>query len=197
MGVKLKLFNRARHLVTKFCQNNGLNIPEMSIAEFWVFNECAYYREDRIVVCLAKCASPCTDSQARNWNWPGNTVDREPLGVVCHELGHHVDYNAGKRRGAYSSEYSEMVMEHANEKPISSYAPNPAEWFAEMFRLFMLNPKLLQLLRPHTYSLLKADWRHTSTLSWQLPIRKYEKLIGYPVPPRVMKSIQNKIEKVN
>jgi hypothetical protein len=69
---------------------------------------------------------------------------------VQHELGHHVDVlrAARDRTGATSAS---ACAARSGEKAITSYCPNDAEWFAEMFRVFVTNPDLLRLVRPRTY----------------------------------------------
>ena len=195
---KQELFDKGRLLVTQFCNMNGL--PSLEITSItrdeWYVSACAFYRpftklkkQPYIHICLQECASPAQENQIRNWNWPGNTVDREPYGVLAHEAGHHLDWYMGTKKGSYFSEYSTKVMLETQEKPISSYCPNPAEWFAEMARLFITNAPLLKLLRPITYERLSSDGFISpcpSLEDWRA------NLLGTP-PARIVKSINNKI----
>lgn len=181
--VKTELFNRGVERVTKFCQVNSLLLPSIESvpSERWRVGACAYYRKDTIKICLAECAFPCTQNQVRNWNWPGSSVDREPYGVLCHELGHHVDLYSGIQGWAYSSEFSETMMKASGEKKLTNYCPNPAEWFAEMFRLYVTNHALLQLIRPKTWKLLRERWKPVSHKNWIIEL-------GADCPKRIIES---------
>lgn len=184
--------------VTRFCMANKIPIPTIRPVSLssWVVDACAFYRPDEeryrkwshagISICIEKCASAATQEQNRNWNWPAGITDRTPYGVLCHELGHHCDYLAGEKKWSYGSEYSTDVMEKSGERSITSYDPNPAEWFAEMFRLFVTNHMLLHLIRPKTWDILVQRWKPVSR-------DDYLKQLG-KVPPRILKSIHNKMK---
>lgn len=139
-------------LVENWCAANRLPAPELRIqtrAEF-LFRDrtCAYYRPSYVAICPELCARPGTAGRA--WSWPGYVVDRTPHGVVCHELGHHVDWLSGNVRGHYWSDYSATLRAKTKERPLTGYCDNDAEWFAEIFRLFVTNPDLLSRVRPKT-----------------------------------------------
>lgn len=197
--------------VEEFCSVNGIDSPSVTVVprSGWDFGACAYYRpnDDRtkrilslggkdglgarghsvqINVCLELCGSPCTDSQSRNWTWPGSVTDREPYGVVCHELGHHCDWLTGDRKGSYYSEYCEWVKSESGESGLTSYAnENPAEWFAEAFRLFVTNHGLLKAVRPRTYRVLSEKWLPVGTSDWRA-------VLGSNVPPKILQTLINK-----
>lgn len=184
--------------VISFCGRNDISLPMINdVPSYqWVVDACAFYRPDTegnkkrgyagINICLNKCASPATEEQVRNWNWPGSTTDREPFGVLCHELGHHCDWVTGEKKWTYGSEYCQQVMSDSGEPPITSYAENPAEWFAEMFRLFVTNHALLLLLRPKTWKLLTERFQPVSSNDWE-----YE--LGSNVPKRILNNLKKKI----
>lgn len=167
---------------------------------------CAYYRPDTIGnrarqgytggeccyginLCTVLCQVPCVEAAVRNWSWPGNAVDREPYGVMCHELWHHVDWCTGESKGRYFSDYCEQVAAKAGGEPgITSYADtNPAEYLAEAGRLFTTNPDLLRLLRPKTYGILASRWKRITAADWR-------QALGANVPNRVVKALINKIK---
>lgn len=178
--------------VHRFCAANGL--PRPSIREVdktdWAFAPtCAYYRPDEgVKICLPLCARPATEAPSRNWNWPGSTTDREPYGVICHELGHHLDWLLGEKKGAYYSDFSLDVMQESGEKPITSYAPSPAEWFAEIARLFVTNHALLRELRPKAYAIIRERLIPVSDDDWV-------KELGPKVPQRIVTNLQKKIRR--
>lgn len=188
--------------VNSFCKLNGL--PECPVTavpdELWVVNACAFYRPDTEIerkhrlkghgpcvnVSIERCQRPAGEVMSRNWSWPGSTVDRTPFGVVCHELGHHADYHTGQRKGRYYSEYCEECKARAGEPGLTSYAEeNPAEWFAEAFRLFVTNPDLLRYVRPETYTVLREKFKPVVYAGWRVAL-------GSNVPQRVVKSLLNK-----
>lgn len=186
---KYSLSERGRERMELFCETNEIDPPKLTIdlfgptSEFHTFDTCGYYRKSHIHVCPVKCANVATEAQVRNWNWPGSTTDREPFGVICHELGHHCDWLSGSTKYKYSSEYSVEVMKRSGEKPITSYCPNPAEWFAEMFRVFVTNAALLKIVRPKTYSVLLESWMPVSSSDWR-------KELGGNVPDRILKNLE-------
>lgn len=185
---KNKLYRNGVDHVARFCEANQIVIPKIQAVpkNKWRVNACAFYRKNYIQICLEACARPCSNYDVRNWNWPGSSIDREPFGVLCHELGHHCDYWAGGLRWDYGSEYSTEVMKKSGEKPLTTYCPNSAEWFAEHFRLFVSNHALLQVLRPRTHALLRERWTPITGDDWV-------KEMGTNVPDRVLKSQRNKI----
>lgn len=172
-----------------FCKANSIAVPKV-MPEYeggaWHFDACAYYRPTTIYISVGKCAMVAKDGQVRNWNWPGSTTDRTPYGVICHELGHHCDVVASSEKHSYSGNYSRDMFRSAMESPITGYAPNPAEWFAEMFRLFVTNAGLLKAIRPRTYDLLCKCWKPVSNPNW---IQE----LGSNVLPRIVKAMKNKV----
>jgi hypothetical protein len=141
----------------RFCEANGLPVPGVveHQASSWRFQVCAYYRRGVVHVCLEKCAA--VGLEGRAWSYPGYAVDRTPYGVVLHELGHHVDVlmaPAGTKASAYWSDHSTALRNASGEPALTTYCENDAEWFAEIFRLFVANPDLLRSTHPRTYGLL-------------------------------------------
>ena len=182
-------FSRGYSLIQKFCLRNRVDCPEVTPFQFeeWYFDACAYYRPDPgICICISKCQNPCSEFNSRNWSWPGNTVDRTPYGVLAHELGHHFDRETGDNKFSYFSEFGREVLEKSQEPKLTNYCPNLAEWFAEMFRLFVTNPSLLSKLRPTTFSILVKRWKPLAHLDWRYSL-------GSNCPARVIKSIRNKL----
>lgn len=171
-----------------FCQTNGLAVPKVTYETDWHFSACAYYRPTYIKINLELCGTPAKPEQVRNWSWPGSTVDREPYGVICHELGHHADWSRSNQKHSYSGDYGESVCRASGERPLTGYCPNSAEWFAEMFRLFVTNHDLLRLVRPKTHDILCRDWVPVSDPNWRIEL-------GEGVPARIVKSQENKFYK--
>lgn len=196
---KQELLELGRTRLKEICETNSLPVPPINVISKadWPFGVCAFYRPDTgatrkwaqpgISICLEKCQTPMLNSKGQNWTWPGYTVDREPYGVIMHECGHHFDWHAGKKKGSYYSEFSSEVMEQSGEEKLTNYCDNPAEWWAEMFRLFGTNPGLLKVLRPKTYAIILGKWEPVGEMKWM-------KALGDNVPARNVIAIENKIK---
>lgn len=164
---KAELLDRGIKHAVRFCVANGLEIPAFEIVNHdWPFGCCAYYRPGKVVVHPPHCAVVGLSGQA--WSFPGWTVDRTPYGVVAHEIGHHADYStATKTRGKYFSNFSREVRAQSGEPKLTNYCENDAEWFAEIFRLFITNPDLLRIIRPKTFEILSLYFVPVETRSWR------------------------------
>ena len=166
---KEQLFVKGLDLLGKFREiNPGIGTPDVYVNHSrWPFSACAYYRPTYIKINLKKCAPLGTGGAS--WSWPGYVIDRTPYGVLAHELGHHTDCVLGgvKSRTAYSSEFSAAMRRETGEPKLTNYCPNDAEWFAEIFRLFVTNPSLLSELRPRSYKyILDAGVRPVIERGW-------------------------------
>lgn len=154
-------------LIDKFCIANGLEpVPvDVRAPRDWHFSPCAYYRPTEIHICVERCAAPGMAGMA--WSWPGYVIDRTPYGVLAHELGHHVDVTRSRIKGAYFGDFSQQLRVETGEPKLTNYCPNDAEWFAELFRLYVTNPDLLSLLRPRTYAALRAKFEPVVQDPWR------------------------------
>lgn len=190
---KQTLYRLGVDRIYHFCKVNVIPAPtvEQCVPDKWIVGACAYYRERiGIRICIERCAKPASEPVYRNWNWPGSTTDREPYGVLAHELGHHCDVYMGHKLGlmcrAYMSAYSMVLRQYCKEPPITSYCDNDGEWFAEMFRLFVTNHALLKLLRPRTHARLIQDWKPVSAPNWETEL-------GSNCPARIIEVLRKKI----
>lgn len=187
-----ELFNMGVSLVVDFCVLNDLPIPMVRPVPtyLWSVGACAYYRpgeDEGIWICVQECQRPTGKTPSRNWSWPGHITDRTPYGVIAHELGHHVDWLFSEVKGLYYGDFSERLMKYTKEKPITSYAPNHAEWFAEMFRLFCTNPNLLKSLRPKTYEGIAEKVKPLYTENW-------DDRLGSNCPPHIVSAARKKLK---
>lgn len=184
-----KLLERGARMAAWFCNENVLEVPSITSVDRadWHFAACAYYRPDGIKICLHHCGCPCGEEQSRNWTWPASTTDREPYGVIAHELGHHLDYLVSESKGNYGGNFSINLRKITKEPPLTSYCDNDWEWFAEIARLFITNHALLALLRPKTHAILVKKFKPISGDDWRAPL-------GSNCPDRVLKSVCNKIK---
>lgn len=185
---KQALYDQGVDLLWTFCEANALKVPEVKreSPQGWPFGVCAYYRADRISICVEKCAAIGTAGMA--WSYPGHSTDRTPYGVIAHELGHHVDLTRSIRKDRYRGDFSLAMRARCVEAPLTSYCPDDGEWFAEMFRLFVTNPDLLHQLRPRTFAdLLGMGFVPVFDDPW------YSRLAA--APERTVQSIVNKLAK--
>jgi hypothetical protein len=183
---KRSMIGRGIQLMAQFCKANGLDMPDVREADTkkWPFGVCAYYRPQTITIALEKCAG--IGYAGMQWSFPGHSVDRTPYGVIQHELGHHVDWLRSENKGRYNGDFSIDMRKRCCEPPLTSYCPDDAEWFAEMFRLFVTNPDLLSKLRPRTHAFLIERFNPVFSDGWR------ERLAG--APDRTILSIERKLE---
>jgi len=152
--IKEILFDKSLFLLNKFCEINNINPPSIKLIDSFTKGNCGQYfpKRNHISLALKKCAHIGTIG--RKWSYPGHVIDRTPYGVLQHEFGHHIDHKF-------------RLFKYQIEKPITSYAPNRGEWFAEMFRLFQTNPDLLSKIRPKTHKILISNFKPVIKSSWR------------------------------
>ncbi len=177
-----ELLQKGQRHISDWCASNGILAPDVEIQSGEsIFGVCAYYRSNRIFIWTESCAR--IGRVGRQWSYPGYVVDRTPYGVLAHELAHHVDSASGAAGGSLSHAWFSLT----GAEPLTSYAPNTNEWFAEIFRLFVTNPDLLSLLRPHCYQLMNTKWKSVETRPWEVVLQGAERNIN---------AARNKIKRV-
>lgn len=151
-----ELFEFGQKLTRKFLAVNGLPPPgiirDRSLGVkpkgSYGCGVCIYPREPergtKIVVFAAACARPSV-GYAMKWSFPGYVIDRTPVGVLSHEIGHHCDFVLG---------VPSKDMPKKGRK-VSGYEPNSMEMWAESMRLFILNPDLLSRYSPERYEYIR------------------------------------------
>jgi hypothetical protein len=139
---RAELMERGQQRVLDFCEQNAWRSPVLKTQlPGRLRGACGLYDRGTLYVEESLCARPGYGGRA--WSWPGYLIDRTPYGVWAHELGHYADELLG--------DVSRGVLADVQDEPLTSYCPNPMEWWAELFRLFVTNPSLLRLVRPRTY----------------------------------------------
>lgn len=140
---------------TKFCTTNG---HQMCHVEFdpsapkdaRALQKGFYYTHDRhILLYYNRCYVP----NARGKTWPGFSHDLTVLGVLAHETGHYVNDLLG-----WDAVPKKMYDLRMRELASTPYAmKDPHEDFAEACGLFIVNPSLLEKLRPRRHEFLTND----------------------------------------
>lgn len=111
------------------------------------------------------------------------------MGVVAHELGHHVQETmtaAGTATPAHGEQWRELIQRY--RKQMSGYEPVPSEAMSETMRLFILNPDLLRRAIFPRYEFLvdelglkpseKRGWREVLGAAHPTYIAAAERWIG-------------------
>ena len=175
-------------LAERFCVDNMFPMPEVVTPEVWKHpRTCGYYRKGVIHVRLPLCAT--VGRAGRSWSWPGYPVDRTPYGVVLHEFGHHVDFTLSGVKKKYAGDFGVVLCLASGERALTGYAPNEAEWFAEIFKLYLSNPDLLRQLRPKAFAGLSSLFKAPITTGWR------ETLEAMDAPVRTIAAARNRIHK--
>jgi hypothetical protein len=113
------------------------------------------YSKGYVFVNVPVTAAPVQNPSMRNWSWPGWKIDRTAVGVVAHEVGHHVgELLADKLTTLELCKSRTEWLQCIKGKKVSGYEPVPEEAAAESMRLFILNPDLLRKAIPRRYYFL-------------------------------------------
>jgi hypothetical protein len=164
---KNQLADMGLAIASRFCEiNTNISSPtfrlyrdpyDVEVKKIKAVGTCGYYRRGVIHIAIPACAH-----NNPSYSWPGFISDRTPYGVIQHELGHHVDEimsGLDVYRNKPGNFFSDKIREQSGEKPITSYSPNTMEWFAEIFRLFVTNPLLLERIRPKAYKAIAEHFK--------------------------------------
>jgi hypothetical protein len=130
--------------IIEFCNINNITPPKIKDSKD---NSCyGYYifGKDSIYINLKLCRVP-VKKPGFSWSYTGYKADLTPAGVCAHEFGHYLDS---------FMKYPSKSFTGNGEPSVSSYEPNKSESFAEMIKLFILNPDLLRVGRPKRWEFL-------------------------------------------
>lgn len=159
---KRLLYAEGLDLCARFGEANQIQAPSYrdKVTGWGTWAKFGFYHRGVITVDVAACRLPSLSPYS--WTWPRYKADLTPLGVVCHEYGHHVA--AVFRERAVLA--PKVRLARAKEKPLTSYEPNLSETFAESFRLFLTNPTLLAGLRPLRFAALRSHLVPVEERDW-------------------------------
>lgn len=165
---KLLSYAQGVKLAMEFCDVNGLphamiqskKAPKRQTGKH---STAGYYSPERKVIqvfperCVVAMNSPY------QWTWPGYFADMTCLGVMLHELGHHVHFTHELSQQQHpwtlqiKSSWKPIALLYSRdvkpfEKPVTSYgATNASEGIAEAMKVYVSNPTLLLALFPFHY----------------------------------------------
>ncbi len=150
--------------LNRFPEPDRLDLDRESAGSFleraWLGVHSSKKGVSRIAVAAEDCDFSCRFDTPTGMliQAPGSFEDHSALGVLCHEVGHHVDYALNPR--AYSrSKVSGFSVAIDDEDEVSRGEFNVHESFAEAIRLFITNPDLLRLGRPIRWEQLVVNLR--------------------------------------
>lgn len=147
---KLDLYNRGVRVSRLFLKLNRIGPVAYGTFESKgkAWNLYGFYRDAKIHVNVKKSLVP-VKTPGFSWTYPGYKADLTAYGIVAHETGHYI---ADYQQMGFSRKMGTCLI--GSEPPVSSYAPNEDEDFAEAIKLFITNPDLLQCGRPERYHYL-------------------------------------------
>jgi hypothetical protein len=133
-----------KSIVEAFCDFNEIKVPAFVEDNKLNANGMYYWGKHRLLYNIKRCRTPI-NVPGFAWSYTGYKSDMTVAGVLAHEFGHYIDdihKNPSKR----------IKKAIGTESCVTSYEPNLYEIFAEAFRVFVLNPNLLQIGRPRRYN---------------------------------------------
>lgn len=163
---KQDLYKLTCEQINQFCELNLMTPPKIKIA---ICRNYGYYQPDsnggyiglNIKAARLPVFSPTT---GRFQSFTGNKTDRTVAGVLAHEFGHYIDMGVRKHLNLRGQFRALIGVENS----VSSYDIIEVERVAEAFRLFILNPQLLQQGRPKAYAILFNHFAPVHNLPWRL-----------------------------
>ena len=147
MDIRQKLYDEGVALCTEFLRLNNIALPKFSVRNL---SSTGLYSNRTVYVNLPRTALPVIKPYHMRWSWPGWKTDRTAIGVVGHEVGHHVD-----RGFSSTAEWRRCCGRGA--KRVSSYEPCPSEAFAETMRMFIQNPELVRYALPTRWEAIQQS----------------------------------------
>lgn len=162
---KKDFYDKGVALSIKFLMMNGIEVPKFSLDHHIGLNK---HQLTGLYLALMKMVYiniPKTSAIGYGgpaWSFPSYKIDRTAYGVVCHEVGHHIDVML-----KYPSRSEEWNILTKKEK-VSRYEPTPSEAFAESMRLYITNPDLLRIGCPKRFGYLanELDLKKVTTTGW-------------------------------
>lgn len=176
----------------RFLKKNKLSYPKKILTESkqskWRSYGWYQFQTHTLCVNLNKTRCP-VKNPGFAWSYTGFKADLTPVGVLAHEIGHHVHNAITPNRIAHKELLKLIRKVSKNESSVSSYEPNSYEVFAESMRLFILNPELLREGRPVRWTLLHecCNLQPMHDIHWREILKNAH--------PKIINSVENWIKK--
>lgn len=154
---KLEEFDIGCGIISEFCKNNGIKVPEIIISD--EIEHIGYYRFDRpdaIYVNVKRC-----NRTSKN-DHPMMIYETNVIGTMLHEFGHYVHF----RLFPWLTKKFSAIK---NEPFIKFWERSVDEDIAESIRLFVLNPSLMEKGRTKRFAILSKLMCHGVVLN-ALPV---------------------------
>lgn len=126
-----------------------------------------YYHQGMVLVNVPVTCLPVDRPAYRSWSYPCWKTDRTAVGVVAHEVGHHIE-RVLQQSGVLTPETHGPEWRRVMKgKRVSGYEPVPSEAWAETLRLFILNPYLLKFAIPRRYKFVRQFLKPSEQRTWR------------------------------
>lgn len=183
---KYEATNITRAYISEFLRVNYLREPAEVVFEN-VNNKPGLWRaygwydfQKSTVFVNVKKSRPQTITPGFAWSFTGFKSDMTAPGIFSHEIGHHI-HNCLITLRDNTAFLKAIKKIKTNESPVSGYEPCSYESFAEMIRLFILNPNLLRLGRPIRWAFLTQglNFKPLHDVSWrEILVHAHPKIIA-------------------
>lgn len=156
---KDNLWEEAKDLCNQFLILNHIEMTTMEIDNNYKYNGYYNYETIEAFVNLKRSKVP-VKNPGYCWSFPGYKSDLTCVGILTHEIGHHIHYmkmvndpNIKKKEKVWKD-----IMKR--EKPITQYDKGNTieESIAEALKVFITNPDLLKEGRPLRYNFLTQEF---------------------------------------
>lgn len=161
---KQDLWEIGKQINIAFLKLNNIKIPEIEIKNDLKLGKRKilngmYDSSNKTVYINLKRSRPATKNPGYSWSFPGYKSDMTPIGILSHEIGHHIHYEKMNRQLNEKWFYEVLLKEpsitrYDNPKYYTSSIRALYESIAEAFKLFITNPNLLKVGRPLRYNFI-------------------------------------------
>lgn len=157
---KEELFNIGLEHIQRFCDANGIDVPDVKTETRNIRAYGLFYPSNTIHINMKLCKPPVR-TPGYAWTFPGYVQDLTPYGILAHELGHYISDILGKdfRKNFFNIKRIEPNVTSADERGLD-------EKMAEAARLFITNPDLLRRGRPVRYEIFENHYKPIVRKRW-------------------------------
>jgi hypothetical protein len=160
-------FKESVVLIKEFCNVNDIPYPKLDLRDQTNGPFGTYDPRTNIITLFPRNTKTPVKVPGYKWSYTGYKADCTLPGVFAHEFGHYLDSHLAtkmfNKKSAYTSLDKTMQFILDYEKPVSGYIDRftnkkekMSEAFAEVIKLFVLNPDLLKQGRPKSYEMITS-----------------------------------------